>query len=269
LNGRWEAPTAPDEPTWDEPIGLAVERGGDRIAVAAGPGIAILEGGTWSWAWRNGTESVGFSVAFAPDGSLWVPRGLDGSSHPIARLEEIEGVWRRTVVDCPLGGLLIAATSDGTIWTGGIGYSGMSGLARYDGARCSAAPGIAVTDRIDIVDLDADARGGLAAAVFDDSASGPWRQSIMHFNGSAWETLKVDEAMDGWGSDLAVMPSGEVYLLMDGQILRYDAGRGVGGEWQTVASTGLDSGYQLSVAADGSIWYSAPWGVGRIVGAGP
>lgn len=269
VDDRWDGPTAPDGLAPDELTGLAVDPGGERIAIAARPGIAVLEAGKWTWTARTDVDFSSYSVAFAPDGSLWTLGVRDASPHTIVRLQEIDGVWRRTVVDCPLGGLLIAATADGTIWTGGIGYSGTWGLARYDGARCTAVPGVAATDHIDIVDLDADARGGLAAAVFDASPSGPWRQSIMRFDGSAWQTLKVDEAVDGWGSDLAVTPSGEVYLLMDGEILRHDAGGGVGRAWQTVASTGLDTGYQLSVAADGSIWYSAPWGIGRIVRAGP
>lgn len=264
VGGRWDGPTVPDGLAPDELTGLAVSAGGERVAIAVASGIAVLEGDTWTWAWRNGTDWVGFSVVFAPDGSLWTEGVPDASSHSIVRLQEINGVWRGTVVDCPLGGLLIAATSDGAIWTGGIGYSGTWGLARYDGGRCTAVQGIADTDHIDIVDLDADARGGLAAAVFDDRPAGPWRQSIMRFDGSAWQTLKVDEAVDGWGADLAVTPSGEVYLSMEGEILRYD----VGG-WQTLASIGLNAGHELSVAPDGSIWYSAPWGIGRIVRAGP
>jgi hypothetical protein len=100
--------------------------------------------------------------------------------------------------------------------------------------------------------------------VLDSDPTGPWRQTILRFDGAAWYTLKVDEAVDGWGGDLAVTPSGDVYLSMGGEILRYDAGGAAGG-WQTVASIGRDPDNRLSVAGDGSIWYGAPWGIGRIV----
>jgi len=270
VDGRWDGPMAPDGLATDELTDVAVDLGRNRVAIAARPGIAVLEAGKWTWAWRFDTEFVGHSVAFAPDGSLWTFGVRDASSRPIVRLQEIDGVWRRTVVDCPLGGAFIAATSDGAIWTGGFAYSGTWGLARYDGARCTAVHGIAATDLIEIVDLDADASGGLAAAVFEPGPGASWRESIMRFDGSAWHTLNVDEAVDSWRGDLAVTPSGEVYLSRDGEILRYDAGGGAGGGWHTVASIGPFIGDRLSVAPDGSIWYSAAlWGVWRIVPATP
>jgi hypothetical protein len=268
VEDTWVGPTAPERFRPDALPMMAADLERDRIAIAGGRGVAVLDAGAWTWAFPPGLPSPIRSVAFAPDGSLWALGEITMTSRQIVQFELVGSDWQATPVDCPLGGWLLAATADGAIWSGGFSYTGTWGLARYDGARCTAAPGIG-SDGLEVVKLVADPRGGLVAVVLSEQrADAHWRQSIIRFDGSAWQTIKVDENVPGLNSDLAVAPSGDVYLLMDEEILSYGATSGTAAAWQLVASGAFHPWARLSVASDGSVWYSGSAGVDRIVPAG-
>jgi hypothetical protein len=105
----------------------------------------------------------------------------------------------------------VVVTADGTVWTGGIAWSGTSGLARIDGSSCIEVSPLGDARRRDIGGLAAGPAGGLAAVVDDDSQDGQsGRTSVVWFDGTAWSTLLTREVPGGGA--LAVGPMGEVWF---------------------------------------------------------
>ena len=244
-----------------------LQPGADIRSLATGPdgtlfaasnwGVSILREGTWTTAWTGNATSV----TVAPDGSAWVAAG----SPALVHLSDVDGTWSQVAsVSCPAGGWLVAATTDGSVWTAGIGYNGTAGLARFDGRSCTEVLPLGPGRAVEILDLGADPVGGLVAFAFEETvAGGPntdgkYRTSTLRFDGTTWTVLR--DAKDGGAfGDVAVAPSGDVWLagnLPGSGIRRY-----VHGAWQDVTTLGW---FQLSIAPDGSAWFVGPSGIQRI-----
>lgn len=243
VGGAWVGPEAPELS-----IHAMALRSDGTLIVAGNGGVTVRRDGRWSTAW-DGNPMTGnaTSVALAPSGSVWI-----AASGELVELREIDGEWSSRSISCPAGGQGVVVTADGAVWTGGIGWSGTSGLARIDGGSCFEVLPLGDARRHDIGGLAAGPAGGLAAVVDDYSQDGQsGRTSVVWFDGTAWSTLLTREAPDGGA--LAVGPRGEVWF----------SGRWYeNGVWHDVGP-GIWAG-QISVAPDGTVWFLGPSGIQRI-----
>jgi hypothetical protein len=249
-DGSWTGPDRPPDLEADARIReLAVSPDGDDLAIATDQGVAVRGVDGWSWGWTG----VADSVDYAPDGSIWAAVRTSRLVH----LTEVQGRLEGLSIRCPAGGWFVAAAADGSAYTGDIQFRGTGGLARSDGGTCTTVSGYG---RTDVVALEADPTGGVVAVILE-GANPPYTRSIVRIDGEIASTLRPGEPVDaGNGASVEVDGTGRVWLadvFHDQVIQRYDAGA-----WRVV--TDLDTGTQLSVAPDGTLWLVGGSGIERI-----
>jgi hypothetical protein len=247
VGGAWVGPEAPELSIH------ALALGSDgTLFVAGSGGVTVRRDGRWSMAWTgNPVTGNATSVAIAPSGSVWI-----AASGELVELREMDGEWSSRSISCPAGGGGVVVTADGAVWTGGIGYSGTSGLARIDGDSCVEVWPLGDARRYDIGGLAAGPAGGLAAVVGEADQSGG--TSVVWFDGTAWSTLLTREAPGGGA--LAVGPMGEVWF--SGRWPKYAIERYDNGAWHEVVAGVWAS--PISAAPDGTVWFGGPSGIQRI-----
>lgn len=224
-----------------------------RLVVTGDLGTQVREpAGDWRVLGTAGSNGV----AVDSSGAIWATESQDLVAG-LARYAEQAGGWERTWIDCPAGGLFVAAATDGAVWTGGFAYAMRAGLARFDGTRCDE---VFVFDagRRDVYDLAAGPNREVVARLGppddDPWAGGP---GTVLWDGSTWRTLS--SSSDPIEEELAIGPDGAVYGAGDGRIRRYRDGR-----WETVVDPVTFSDEPafargvLATAPDGTLWY-ATW----------
>ena len=139
---------------------LALRSDGTLFVAGAG-GVSVRHDGRWSTAWTgNAVTGNATSVAVAPNGSVSIT-----ASGELVELRESGGEWSSRSIRCPAGGQGVVVTADGTVWTGGIGYTGTTGLARVDGGSCIEVLPLGDAGTYEIGGLAAGPAGDLVAVV--------------------------------------------------------------------------------------------------------
>ena len=250
-DGRWTGPELAEAPSgWGYNESIDVGPDGSVFLVNAG-GLAVRRDGGWETAWKGEASSV----SAAPDGSVWLADG----SHSLIQLREVDGAWVPRAVTCPAGGGLVRVTTDGMVWTGGISYGGVGGLARFDGRTCELAGPAQDNRALEVTGLEAGPSGALVATVFEPRDDGQYRESITQFDGRRWTSLRAETLPFLRLANVAVSPSGEVWLAGYARgIERYREGA-----W-TDAFPGLQAAGPISFAPDGTLWFAGPSGIQRV-----
>ncbi|NJD29618.1 MAG: hypothetical protein FIA92_15175 [Chloroflexi bacterium] len=222
-----------------------------RLVVSTDHGPRVRE---FSGEWTDVGRRMSLGLAVDSDGMIWTSESGDTVAWALAGYRETSQGWHRTPVDCPAGGLLVAAATDGSVWTGGIGYSGAAGLARLDGTGCEE---VFVLDRLshDVLALAAGPNGTVVAqmaalGVGNYYQEGDWTDvRTVFWDGSGWETL-VTETITIRES-LSLGRLGELYAARENGVWRLLAGR-----WHRVVAE--NTMVDLATAPDGTVWY-ATW----------
>jgi hypothetical protein len=233
-----------------------------RIVVAGDHGVFVRDD-LDRWTELSFTPSSAATVD--ADGTIWVgiDLGLD-----VYRSEG--GRWSRSRIDCHAGGQLVAEASDGSVWTGGIGYSGAMGLARWDGSRCDPVFPLGEGVFPEVGGLAAGKNGmiGIGIAIAEPKSATEWSGRTLLWDGTTWSTIRTDDfasplglAFDSEGDLYAAGIQGDLHTGDPGGIWRYR-----GGTWTQVVEAAIVDLWALSVTPDDTLWYVArhPDGSGTI-----
>ena len=246
--------------------GLAVSPDGNRVAAATDAGLAVREAdGRWTWAYRvpASTFAPTFGVAFASDGSLWTDQG-GWPTRTLVHLTESGDAWTAEKVACPSGGGSVVVATDGSVWTGGIGYNGTPGLARYDGRSCMALTPPGVGPDFETGAIARDPNGGVVLGVHDPGGSGDGPQPTEHTlwtDGTTWRELRAEEGAAFTLSTMTVDAGGDpvVWSTTEWAVLRLHAGT-----WEPLGP--VQFAWTIAIAPDGTMWTTSSEGIFRIRG---
>jgi hypothetical protein len=264
VDGGWTWPVKPAGWT-ARTHNLALGADGTLWA-ATDNGVAALRDGRWTVAWGR----AAWSIAVAADGTAWA-----GSEEGIVGLR-LDGAPPRRVT-CPVWPHALAVTADGTVYVGQLRpgwyfsldpdlFSGRPGLARFDGRTCERVDPIGDGRVVAVIDLDADPTGGLVAVMFrqESPATGPTTSYVARFDGTRWTVLeeRTDEGGFMYDGGVSISPSGEIWRSgwrsSGAAMERFDGER-----WIPV-DVGISSLGPLSIAEDGTLWFTGSSGVHRL-----
>jgi hypothetical protein len=209
----WTSYDAGDVGTWVESI--AVAPGGATWAGTTA-GIARFDLATWAWhtvlAVEGQPEERGVSIAFAPDGSLWVGTYNSGIYHFDGK------TWTNYTLDGCLPSnkvTAIATAPDGTlrVATRPDRYDQGGGIWQYDGHAWTQ---VSTGDSL---------AGGDAPSTVTAPDGTMWairERGVARFDGARWSTYTVESGLiDDDVRSIAIAADGTVWIGTNGGISRY------------------------------------------------
>ncbi len=248
---------------------LALAPNGTLWAATDG-GVAVRVGGTWTFV----DQQPALGVAVASDGTVWV----GGKDSRIWTVRPAGTGWKvRNVPDVATGGSTLTGNASwmlgptmavdraGHLWVSGgnQGWSDTPGLQRFGAGRWEAMRPVedasatvfdnvvAAPDGAVWVTIDATSTDGSCCPPADPATE------VARFDGRRWEVFGNADGLpsDNVGLSLAIGPDGAAWLSTSRGLFRYDGQR-----W----SPALGDAYfgRVSVAADGTLWFSGGSGVG-------
>jgi hypothetical protein len=217
----WTSYDAGDVGTWVESIAvapdsasLALARDGAWAGTTAG--IARFDLATWAWhtvlAVEGQPEERGVSIAFAPDGSLWVGTYNSGIYHFDGK------TWTNYTLDGCLPSnkvTAIATAPDGTlrVATRPDRYDQGGGIWQYDGHAWTQ---VSTGDSL---------AGGDAPSTVTAPDGTMWairERGVARFDGARWSTYTVESGLiDDDVRSIAIAADGTVWIGTNGGISRY------------------------------------------------
>jgi hypothetical protein len=224
-----------------------------RVVVTGDHGVRLRDD-VDQWTELSPTPSSAATVD--ADGTIWVARRLGLDAY---RSEG--GLWSLSRVNCHAGGQLITQASDGSVWTGGIGYSGAAGLARWDGSHCEPVFPQGEGVYPEVAGLAAGPNGeiAIAIAIAEPKSATEWSGRILLWDGTTWTTIRNDGLASPLG--IAFDSRGDLYTAgIPGDLDTGDPGgiwRYSGGTWTQVIEDATWTPWTLSVAPDDTLWYEA------------
>lgn len=254
-----------DAAGWTGPIGLEdtvanprstvnvrglAELADRRLALATDTGLWVGGEGAWTRAWAG----EAWDVAVAPDRRLWVT-GPGWGSSTLRVLRETAVGWQEDWSGCRSGGNAVAIAADGSVWTAGITYSSMGGVARVQDGTCEEMHPLGGGRDDEVVGIAASPSGLIAVHVLDplvdDVATGG---RVLQWQDGRWTELRAGSDLIGMWHALAYTPEGALWATFAGSLSRY-----AGGQWQQVTTAMQQA--PISVATDGTVWYVRADGV--------
>jgi hypothetical protein len=213
-----------------------------RIVVGADNGLWVGN----EQGWTRVTQSGSTGVAVDSQGVIWTSHG----GRSLRSYRPSDAGWQSEVYSCGAGGWVVASSSDGSIWTAGIGYSGTDGVARLASGTCTEVEPWGDRVRHEAMALTTTVGGQVATMILDLPKGDAYVSGrIMTWDGDQWTTLREGEDLVGAGwNRLSYAPDGSLWAAFDGRLWRYVDGV------ETLARDNVGSG-PVSVAPDGSVWF--------------
>ena len=247
-NGGWYGPMNPDPRLPHAWYDLAVD--GDGTAWLAG------DRGLWGVAdgrWTNASDVYGaWRVVRAPDRGVWASTG-SGPIHVSRSGDQLV----RSNVKCPIWGTYdLAVADDGVVFGGGNGYSSGEGLVSIDDQGCEIV--YPLGDGIDyaVGALLRDPLGGVVAVLYEpgstDFSVDPW--VMIRYDGTNWAVLRRGRDP----AESVIGPDGEAWRIGWDVIVPVDDLAFDPDLFPTIDRP-------LSIAPDGTIWYSDVTGVKSVM----
>jgi hypothetical protein len=234
------------------------------LAVATDEGVALLRKGHWTML----TGTAARSVAFAPNGAIWVAAGANW------RFTGDSGTFQTTLASFRLDGrapersALFSLTTagpphlalglDGAAWIGAGGERGS--LDRFDGSRWESEsplgePGV-WADPIQDVAVAPSGDVWVALDVPDHEGDRSW--ALARYDGTSWTVYRPADGLANPGrllgpGDLTIAPAGSIWVTTDQGLVRFD-----GDQWSR--PLGGSDVRAISFAPDGTLWALGPTG---------
>ena len=225
--------------------------GDGRMAIATDTGLWVGVKGAWTRIWAGQASDV----AWAPDGRLWVAGLSEEGSSTLRVLRETGEGWRQDWSGCRSGGNAVAIAADGSVWTSGITYSSMGGVARALDGACEEMHPLGEGRGEEVMSIAASPSGAVAVHVLDplvdDLATGG---RVLEWQDGRWTELRAGSDLVGMPHSLAYTPDGALWAAFDGAVDRY-----ANGQWQEVTTAMPQA--PISVGYDGTVWYVRADGV--------
>jgi len=198
---------------------------------------------------------MAWDVALAPDGRLWVSGMPERGVSTLRVLREADGAWQQDWSGCRTGGNAVAIAADGSVWTSGITYSSMGGVARAVDGVCEEMRPLGEGRGDEVMDVAAAPSGAVAVHVLDPLVDGMATGGrVLEWLDGRWTERRAGSDLVGLWDSLAYTPDGAMWATFDGALHRY-----ADGSWEEVTTALVQA--PISTTADGTVWYVRADGV--------